>query len=307
MANNPINPIPYSAENAAKLNRQAGPRVDTGYAVSTPDVDPNTLNNWTARLIKTNNKYLNLWVEEASIDFSMTGSTGQSRWKREFYPHSFDQPILKMAGIMPNQREYNKLAAFVRESHSEALNVNGDIRPQSNASEKSNIYYKHYGDDATIPLPTVTLIMNPRSVEGRPRNQKGGRKGMQLEGYIKSIAAGGTKFNFAPQFSIEFVIAQSDGSKGIFGDNLSSGSKITDWMTLFRKDDFGAKNGAQIRKDILQSQYDDAVSSGKYISARGGVSDTAFTGAQINHRGTGIQVGMDRKINQFDLTDANGN
>lgn len=251
MAKNPIEPIPYSAQNATKLNRQAGPRVDTGYAVNLPDIDLNKVSNWTVRLIKTNNKYLNLWIEEMSIDFSMSGTTGQSRWKREFFPHSFNQPILKMTGFMPNQREYNKLAAFVRESHSEALNVNRNLQPQSNISEKSNIFFKHYADHSDTPLPTVTLIMNPRYNQGRQRNQKGGRRGMRMEGYIKSIAAGGTKFNFAPKFELNFVIAQSDGSTGIFGNDLSSGSKIVDWMTLFREHNFGAKNGVQIRNRIF--------------------------------------------------------
>jgi len=246
------NPIPYQTQDAVKLKTQTGPRVDTGYAVNLPNVDPNTKDNWTIRLIKPNNKYLNLWVEDASIDFSMHGSTGQSRWKREFYPHSFNQPVLKLMGRMPNQREYNKLAAFVRESHAEALRVN------KNLTEKTNAGVKSYAG-TRIPLPTVTLIMNPRyyyndraiDAKRSPRNQKGGRKGMELEGYIKSIAAGSKKFEFAPQFEIQFIIASSKGSVGIYDDKLRAGSKITDWMTLFKDGQFGAKSGSSYRADEL--------------------------------------------------------
>ena len=232
-------PIKYRTSDAVKLNRQVGPPIDTGYAVDLPDVSANDRNNWTVQLIKPNNKYLNLWVEDASIDFSIFGRTGQSRWKREFYPHSFNQPVLKLSGYMPNQREYNKLAAFVRESHAEALNFHRD---DINVSEKSR---------ASKPFPTVTLRMRPFSDQkANPRNQKCKRKGMQLEGYIKSIRAGAVKFEFAPAFEIEYVIAQSDGNVGIYGDTLIAGSQIVDWMTLFNDEQFGAKSGTQMRAAI---------------------------------------------------------
>lgn len=243
-------PIKYTDNDAAKLNRQAGPRPDTGYAVNIPNVSANDSENWTARLIKPNNKYLNLWIEEASIDFSVSGTFGQSRWKREFFPRSFNQPILKLSGHMPNQKEYNKFAAFVRESHSEALSINPFTG--TNATERTTIKTKTYPNAPDIPLPTVSLIMKKDVIEGRLRNQKGGRRGMKLEGYIKSIKAGAERFQYAPEFMIEFVIAASDGNIGIYSDNLIAGSKITDWMTLFKENHFGAKSGAQIRKEIGQ-------------------------------------------------------
>lgn len=234
--------IPYETSDAAQLNRQTGPRPDTGYAVNIPNVDPNKKNNWTVQLIKPNGKYLNLWVEEMSIDFSISGSTGQSRWKREFFPRSFNQPTLNMFGFMPNPREYNKLAAFVRESHAEALNLNRNY--SESAKSKPSGY------------PTVTLLMNPRSALGRARNQKGGRKGMKLEGYIKSVAAGATRFEQAPRFELGFIIASSDGTVGIYDDRLDAGSQITDWMRLFREDFLGSTRGDQIRAEInAESPY----------------------------------------------------
>lgn len=238
---------PYKIEDAAQLNRQIGPRPDTGYAVNIPNVDPNTRDNWTVRLIKPNRKYLNLWVEEMSVDFSIAGSTGQSRWKREFFPRSFNQPVLSMMGYMPNPQEYNKLAAFVRESHSEALNIN------RNYSETSSTNMNTYQNGST-PLPTVTLVSNPRKTFGRSRNQKGGRKGMKLEGYIGSISAGVVRHEQAPQFKIDFIIAASDGTVGIYDDRLDSGSQITDWMTLFQEDYLGAQRGDEIRAAITEEQ-----------------------------------------------------
>lgn len=246
------NYIKYSTNDAYKLGRQAGPRPDTGYAVNLPDVSANDKDNWTARLIKPNNKYLNLWVEEASIDFSVSGSFGQSRWKREFYPRSFNQPVLTLTGRMPNQREHNKLAAFVRESHSEALNINPFTG--ASATERTTVKTKTYPNAPDVPLPTVSLIMKNDVIGGRLRNQKGGRRGMKLEGYIKSINAGAIKFEHAPAFEIEFVVAASDGTVGIYSDKLTAGSKIVDWMTLFKEEQFGAKSGTQIRRQI---EWDD--------------------------------------------------
>jgi hypothetical protein len=231
--------IKYTTKDATLLNRQIGPRIDTGYQVNGNNVSANDKTNWSIQLVKPNKKYLNLWADEISIDFSMSGTMGQSRYRRDFYPHSFNEPTMMISGVMPNQREYNKLAAFVRESHSEALNV------QQNYGELSK---------NTKPFPTVSLIMkssNPQK-RGQPRTQKGGRRGMKLEGYIKTIAAGAVKFNFAPAYQIEFIVAASDGAVGIYEDKLSAGSAIVDWATLFKEDHFGARSGNQIKKDIGQ-------------------------------------------------------
>jgi hypothetical protein len=256
------NIIKYTTNDAYMLNRQIGPPIDTGYSVNIPNINVNDKENWNVRLIKLNKKYLNLWVDDAMIDFSMSGLTGQSRYKREFYPHSFNEPTLILKGIMPNQREYNKLAAFVRESHSEALNVN------KNLSEKSA---------GTKVYPTVSLIMKSSvQQKGNPRNQKGKRMGMKLEGYMKSIAAGAAKFEFAPTFEIQFVVAASDGTVGIYGDEVVGGSVIVDWMTLFKNGHFGAKSGYQIRTDISKPTY---------VNASGETVTTQPTGAEINHRG----------------------
>lgn len=234
--------IKYTTKDSALLNRQVGPRIDTGYAVSSPNASANDKTNWNVQLIKLNKKYLNLWVDSAGIDFSLSGNTGQSRYKREFYPHSFNEPTLVMRGRMPNQREYNKLAAFVRESHSEALNVN------RNYNEKSG---------GTKPYPTVTLIMKSNvQQKGQPRNQKGGHMGMKLEGYIKSIAAGNQKFDFAPEFEIQFIVAASDGTVGIYEDTLDAGSQTISWMTLFKEHHFGALNGGQIRSQTTTYSTD---------------------------------------------------
>ena len=233
------NKIKYTTKDASLLNRQIGPRIDTGYQVNGNNVSVNDRSNWSIQLTKPNNKYLNLWADEINIDFSMSGTMGQSRFKREFYPHSFNEPTMKIIGRMPNQREYNKLAAFVRESHSEALNI------QQNYGEKSK---------ASKEFPTVTLTMKSSRPQqkGQPRTQKGARRGMQLEGYIMSIAAGAAKFEFAPQFQIEFVVAASNGTVGIYEDKLSAGSAVVDWSTLFKQGHFGAKSGYQIKKEINQ-------------------------------------------------------
>lgn len=256
----------YTTENSKFLNRQIGPSTDTGYAVSVPNVsanDPNK-NNWNVQLIKLNNKYLNLWVEEASVDFSMSGKTGQSRYKREFYPHSFNEPTLRLVGKMPNQREYNKLAAFVRESHSEALH--GSTNTTETSREQQKVY------------PTVTLLMKSTDFlrQAQPRTQKGAHRGMKLEGYIKSIAAGATKFEFAPAFEIQFVVAAANGTVGIYEDTLVAGSQIKSWMTLFKVNQFGATSGIKIHSDIAKADAAQRAPTIAADTAAGIISETVI-------------------------------
>lgn len=202
--------------------------INTGYYVDKPNKSADKSETWNGVLITTSGQELKLWIEDLRLNFSMSGTMGQSRYRKQFYPKAFNQPSMMVRGKMPNQYEYNKLAAFIRESHFDALN-------QTNRKTVSD------GTKATFDKKTVTLRIKNAGEGPRPkRNLKGGHIVLAFEGYIKNIEAGAEKFQFAPDFQFEFVVAGSKdtGSIGIYKDDVVQGSKIMSWMDVFKKDHF---------------------------------------------------------------------
>jgi len=197
--------------------------ISAGYGVKTKHKIADESASWNGILIANNGTDLKLWIEEAKMDFSMSGSTGQSRYRNQFYPKAFNQPTLIVSGTIPNQYEYNRLASFIRETHFDALN-------QTNRNVGATTSSKTYNKK------TIKLLIKDAGQGKQPkRNQKGGHLAMGFQGYIKNIAAGGTRFQFAPKFQFEFVVASSTdtGQVGIYKDDLDAGTAISGWMELF--------------------------------------------------------------------------
>ena len=200
----------------------------TGYYTTLPKKSADKSQTWNAVLITTDNQELKLWIEDMVLNFSMSGTSGQSRYRRQFYPKAFNQPTMVVKGKMPNQYEYNRLAGFVRESHFDALN-------QTNRKTFAD------GTQAQFDKKTLTLYIKNAGDNTPPkRNLKGGHLVMAFEGYIKNIQAGAKKFQFAPDFQFEFVIAGSKdtGAIGIYKDDIVQGSKIMSWMDVFKQNHF---------------------------------------------------------------------
>jgi hypothetical protein len=209
-----------------------------GYAVSIPNVAADSNKTWNAALLAPFGSYIKMWVTDFEMSFSVNGTVGQSRYRRQFFPKSFNQPTINVKGVMPNQKEYNRLASFIRECHFEALTGNQDLY---------NLKDQQSGRAArgsSQSIQTVTLLIKNAGPAGESkplRNVKGRHRAMQLDGYIKNIAAGARKFEFAPEFTFEFIPASSKmtGSVGIYEDQMDEGSEIMSWMDLFDKNAFG--------------------------------------------------------------------
>jgi len=216
-------------------------RADSGYAVKRPNKSAEQSDHWNAMLSAPFGTDIALWVYEVNMDFSMSGSTGQSRYRRQFYPHSFNQPTMTVKGQMANQFEYNRLASFVRETHLEALTRNSSLYLAKQRQGKPKI-----SNTASSSLQTVRLMIrrSPKQMGGVGkirRNLKGAHRDIILEGYIKNIAAGAIKFNFSPEFQFDFIVAKSylTGAVGIYDDVLVPGSQLMNWNDQLKKNNYG--------------------------------------------------------------------
>lgn len=169
--------------------------------------------NATARLVnRVTGEYIWLWIEDFAVDLSIAGSTAQSRYYREFYPRSFNQPQFVVQGRTTNDYEYNRLAQFVRQSQVNALG------------------------DGKVPL---IFQMPPRAFRGGVKP----RRGWQMQGYIGTIAAGAQHHNPAPPYQFNFILSYSHydtaGNVGLWQDShaAAQSKKIVDWMQIIRADE----------------------------------------------------------------------
>jgi hypothetical protein len=219
--------------------------IDTGYGVTTPNISADKSSSWNVLLETNEGVYIKLWAEDIQMDFAMAGSTGQSRFRNQFYPKSFNQPKLQVSGRMPNQYEYNRLANFVRENHMQVL---------------SGVEVKAPIGQQTVQAPVIKLFIRGNSLKTY-KNVKGGHKAHSFEGYISNIQAGAIKFNFAPEFKFEFIPLKSkfNGQYGLYDDQLlTKGIQILSYMDLFNKnkkawgvqeaDDFAAQDAEVLRR-----------------------------------------------------------
>jgi hypothetical protein len=219
----------YGSKELRILNNQS----DSGYATGIPNISAENNKTWNAALIAPFGAYVKLWVTEVQMDFSVSGVVGQSRYRRQFFPRSFNQPKVMVSGTMPNQKEYNRLAAFIRECHFEALTGDQNLyAAKDNQSQKSK-------RSSSQSIQTITLVIKDAGLINRksaPRNIKGGHKAIQMDGYIKMISSGAVRFNFAPNFNFEFIPVSSkvSGSLGIYEDAMEDGSEIMAWMDIFK-------------------------------------------------------------------------
>ena len=94
--------------------------LNKGLLVDKPDMRPDSggerINGANGLLRDSKGQSVGLWINDISADFSMVGSTAQSKKKRSFYPHNFAQPMLVIAGQTPNQFQHARLAEFIRRS-----------------------------------------------------------------------------------------------------------------------------------------------------------------------------------------------
>lgn len=205
-------------------------RLKKGYGVADPDVNP-AGKEANARFVNQRNEKIDFWVEDMSANFEMTGSTAQSRELRQFIPHNVVQPSVTVIGRAPNSFQYNRLSAFIRASHWNALHLD---------ALGSSVRHENYLGK-TMTVPTIRLIIRNRSDGPFPysgRHVKGVHVPWAVEGYVKSMGAGAKRHDPAPQFQFEFLISESlmKPNLGLWRDTRVYGSQIKPWLDFIKKD-----------------------------------------------------------------------
>lgn len=204
-----------------------------GWAVKSPNVDP-TENEPNGRFVNQKNEFIDFWVEDAVTNFALTGITAQSRNVRQFMPHNVVQPGITIKGRAPNYFQYNRLASFIRSSHWNAINE----------EELTKIRKTSTNTGSQINARMIRFVLRNGVLKNFPyngRHVKGEHRPWVLEGYVKSIQAGGRRFNPAPEFEFEFIVCSSKNSEniGMWEDTLIAGRELMPWLDWIKRSSGG--------------------------------------------------------------------
>jgi hypothetical protein len=162
-----------------------------------PDQNGESENGTNAYLENAKGERVWLWVNDITSDFAMTGSTAQSRQRREFYAHNFAQTTMNVNCQTPNSAEYNRLGAFIRDAQMMGLHQQGNV-------------LKLRINSGGFPLE--------KNMRG---NIKGKHHGIYVDGYIINSTRGAERWVNAPDFQFAFVISKANNFLGL-DDSLVS-------------------------------------------------------------------------------------
>ena len=139
---------------------------------------------------------VDLFVHDASTDFSLAGSTAQSSKTRSFFPRNFTQQAFRIMGQCVNQEDFGNLAEFVHQSQRDIVNSGDPVRLRISSKPKM------------VNLPSGGKT-------------KGEHTGLSLEGYVNNFARAHKRFEYSPEYQFDFVVSRYSDTSGAF-DALAS-------------------------------------------------------------------------------------
>lgn len=117
----------------------------------------------------------NMYVMEYSQPHVLSGTNQQSKLYQHFYPKSYSPGDISVIGRVVSQTDYDNLSVYIRNFHLSLMSAPGS----SNAANGEQI-------------PLMTLY-----IDG---------EGINVQGIVKTFAAGAKRFNVAPQFTFDFTV-----------------------------------------------------------------------------------------------------
>lgn len=139
-----------------------------------------------------------MWVNNVEANFSMAGSTAQSRLHREFYAHNFAQPSITVACQTPNTYEYNRLGAFIREGQKQSMVRQGEI----------------------LKLRILAAGDHNNEENQLPSNRF--HRAINVDGYVMNAPRGAERFVNAPTYQFEFIITRAYAFLGLEDDEVQA-------------------------------------------------------------------------------------
>lgn len=181
--------------------------IDQGYFVKSPNVAANH-NTATGYLKDQDDQHFYLWIHDITGSFEVSGSNVQAESSRTWFPRYMTQPKLTITGQTANQYEYGRLAEFIRVTQDKSLRF----------------------DKVAHDLNTVTLGVQGHGGIKTPTGVRYSRTPILCQGHIKSIERHTERWNNAPQFTFDFIVAFS--TQGLYTIDQSEIDQLPKWMDI---------------------------------------------------------------------------
>jgi hypothetical protein len=177
--------LPFFTPDASAGASVVSPATDTGY-----DIRATRLGDArrTAALSRANGALSNsrekvlFFVNEIKIDLGISGSTGQGRRTRDFYPHNIIMPSYVVEGHCLDQQDYGTLVEFVHKLQQEAV---GNVRAGN--------------------LTQLDVLKG--GIKTRRPIMRGVRKPICAQGFVEEIGRTYKAGTYAPTFTFNVVVA----------------------------------------------------------------------------------------------------
>ena len=125
------------------------------------------------------------FVNDVSLDIGLSGTFGQSRRRRTFYPHNITLPSYTVQGQCLDQNDYANLTEFIHQSHQDAI------------SNGSNL------------LQLNVLGGGLLAADGKkPTTMKGPHNPIVAYGFVEGIERKHERWKYAPAFQFQFVVVE---------------------------------------------------------------------------------------------------
>lgn len=181
------------------------PRPDTGYDVKATRLNARRRDTAIKKAnaqLHDGEWYVNFFVDEISIDISLSGSTGQGQFTRDFYAHNMTMPSFLVKGQCLNQEDYGTLCEFIHQA------------------QNKGVY------NSTL---TQLLVSGGGFKIVYPR-MKGTHKGIIAQGYVDAMPRKHERFEYAPEFTMPFVVV--DLLHGPYKDYTASNNTQEAWSKI---------------------------------------------------------------------------
>jgi hypothetical protein len=209
--------VPYNSHNLPDYLPESGtndsfvsPPVTEGYDIRAVRLSTKRREAALARAngtLSNSREKVNFFITNVRIDLGLTGTTGQGRRTRDFYPHNILMPSYVVTGICLDQGDYGTLVEFVHKTQQEAVgNVKAGNFIQLDVAE---------GGFAT-----------KRSI------MRGRHKPICAQGVVEMMKRVHKQFAYAPIFTMSVVVAHE--FYGLFNEISGYEPKSQSWWEVLQ-------------------------------------------------------------------------
>lgn len=181
------------------------PKTDTGWDVTAPkltDARRKTALNKTNGKLHDGTWFVDLFISDVKVGIALSGSTGQSRFTRDFYPHNMVMPSFVVVGQCLDQNDYGTLCEFVHQAQQKGV-YDGNL-----------LQLEVAGGGLRADRPIM----------------KGIHKPIHAQGFINAMPRKHERFVYAPTFTFPFVV--STLFEGVYQESTAGDTEEESWAAI---------------------------------------------------------------------------